>query len=84
MSKIGVRELKAKTAKILREVSQENKEFIITRHGKPSGKLVPIEAELYPKKKGKALRGLYSHLPDLTESDFEQAEEIWKAKIQKR
>ena len=80
MSKIGIRELKAKTAEILREVSQKNKEFIITHYGKPFGKLVPLEGELQPKQKGKTLRGSYHSLPDLSENDFEQVKGIWKPK----
>lgn len=73
-----MRELKAHTSKILREVSEKRKEYIITRHGKPFGKLVPVEE--YEKKREKVLRGSYRNLPDLTEKDFEQTKTLWKPK----
>ena len=79
MTKIPVRELKAKTSKLLREVSQEGKQFVITRHGHSCAKLVPIKEEEYQteKAKKKSLRGYFSQFPELSDSDFSEAKKIW-------
>lgn len=71
MTTIGVRTLKAKTAEVLRRVSEEREEVIVTRHGKPQARILPVDdAE---KKPGKWLRGAYRAFPDLIEDDFREA-----------
>ncbi len=78
MTTIGIRELKAQTSKVLREVRSERKEIIITSHGRPCGKLVPVdESELEEKKSASTLRGAYSDLPELDEERFGQLKQVW-------
>ena len=79
MTTIGIRELKAKTGQVLRAVSENHKEFLITNHGRPAAKLVPIDADtLGEKKSSKALRGAFSHLPDLDDAQFKALKQVWK------
>lgn len=79
MTTIGVRELKARTSKVLRDVSEGRREFVITNHGRPCGKIVPIEEDVSGEKKSlKTLRGAYSHLPELNETDFHELKQAWK------
>jgi len=80
VASIGLRELKAKASEVLREVSQKGKEFIVTRHGKPLGKLVPVKPEDFKEKEKpykKSLRNTYAFLPDLDEEDFQELKQVW-------
>ncbi len=43
MADIGVRELKTKASEIIRSVKEQRSQYIITLHGRPVAKLVPIE-----------------------------------------
>lgn len=45
MSLIGVRELREKTAEVLRRVREERAEYIVTLHGRPTALLLPIDAD---------------------------------------
>jgi len=45
MEWVGVRELKAKTAEVIRRVREEKAEYVITYRGKPCGILLPINEE---------------------------------------
>lgn len=81
MPTIGLREFKAKASQILREVSQDGKEFIITRHGKPCGKLAPLQgAEQGMEGEPVSMRGIYTHLPDLAWEDFQEVKKLWDMK----
>jgi prevent-host-death family protein len=42
MKIIGVRHLKERLNEVLREVRQHDEEFIVTVHGRPIAKLVPV------------------------------------------
>jgi len=80
VASIGLRELKAKASEVLREVSQKGKEFIVTRHGKPLGKLVLVKPEDFKEKEKphkKSLRNTYAFLPDLDEEDFQELKQVW-------
>lgn len=80
MTTIGVRELKAKTSKLLQEVAGERKEFIITSHGRPCGKLVPVDLEPGKQKNpAVTLRGAYADLPELDYEYFKELKGVWKA-----
>lgn len=79
MFTIGVRELKSKASEILQRVSQKQEEVIITKHGQPYGKIVPIKKGTQ-KKEGKSLRAAFSSSPDLTAEDFELAKKVWEGK----
>lgn len=41
---VGVRELKAKAAELLRNVRESGAEYVITHHGKPVARIVPIRS----------------------------------------
>lgn len=45
MALIGVRELREKTAEVLRRVREERAEYVITLHGRPAALLLPIDAD---------------------------------------
>jgi prevent-host-death family protein len=42
---IGAGEFKSQCLRLMDEVQQTRKEIVITKHGKPVAKLVPIEAD---------------------------------------
>ena len=44
MALIGVRELRENTTEVLRRVREEQAEYIITLHGRPTALLLPIDA----------------------------------------
>lgn len=45
MSVIGVRELRQRTAEVLKSVREEKAEYIITHQGHPVAMLLPVDAE---------------------------------------
>ena len=45
MPLIGVRELRQRTAKVLRQVREEQAEYVITYQGRPMALLLPLDAE---------------------------------------
>jgi len=45
MPLIGVRELRERTAEVLRQVREERAEYIITHQGRPMALLLPLDAE---------------------------------------
>jgi prevent-host-death family protein len=77
---ISIRELKAKVSEILRKVESSGEEVVITRRGKPCGKLVPIKPEAPGKKKSlRTLRGAFKTWPDLEFEEIQEAiREMWK------
>lgn len=80
MTTYSVREFKAKVSEILRSL-EDGEEVIITRRGKPCGRLTYLE----PVEEGKklpisALRDLLD-LPDATWEDFVEAKKIWEPRI---
>lgn len=42
---IGVKELKARTSKIVKELEEEERSFILTFRGKPVAKITPVSKE---------------------------------------
>jgi prevent-host-death family protein len=42
MPTIGVQQLRANTAEVLRHVQQEHTEYVVTRKGQPVARLVPV------------------------------------------
>jgi len=49
MAIIGVRELRARTAEILRKIRQERAEYVVTQQGKPVALLLPVSDEVVEK-----------------------------------
>jgi prevent-host-death family protein len=45
MGSIGVRELREKTAEVLRQVREEGAEYVITYQGRPIAVLLPVNTE---------------------------------------
>src|SRR6185437_845472 len=41
---VGVRELKAQAARIVREVREEHASYVVTQRGEPVGVLLPVDA----------------------------------------
>ena len=46
MPLIGVRELRERTSEVLRQVREENTEYVITYQGRPIAMLMPVQAEM--------------------------------------
>jgi len=45
MPLIGIRELRQRTAEVLRRVREEKAEYVITYQGRPTALLLPLDAE---------------------------------------
>ena len=45
MPLIGVRELRQRTAEVLRQVREEKAEYVITYQGRPTALLLPLDAD---------------------------------------
>jgi prevent-host-death family protein len=45
MARVGVRELKNRTTEIIRDVRENQAEYVVTYHGKPVAVLLPIDEE---------------------------------------
>ena len=77
---IGIRELKAHTSAVLREVQETGAEFVITMHGRPVARIEPVEGErAMPVVNGMGdSRGVLSGLPSLSWQDFEAGKQLWE------
>ena len=69
MTTYSIREFKARVSEILRDLDN-GAEVIITRRGKPCGRLTSLEPPTEGKPSLGTLRGSLSHLPDATYEDF--------------
>ncbi|MCH8106737.1 MAG: type II toxin-antitoxin system Phd/YefM family antitoxin [Chloroflexi bacterium] len=80
---VGVRELKANPSEILK-LLEENPglEFVITRYGKPSAKLVSLrgQKEEVPWEERINMRNAWANLHELSDEDFLEAKGIWGPK----
>ena len=79
---ISVRDLKAHASKLLKLIEEDSgTEIIITRHGKPCGKLVGLEKHSSPTPTPPveriSLRNSMSHLANTGEKDLVEATNIW-------
>lgn len=45
MQQVGLRELRDRASKILREVRENKSQYIITHHGQPIALLIPVDRE---------------------------------------
>ncbi len=79
MTTYSVREFKAKVSEILRGL-EDGEEVIITRRGKPCGRLIPMRPTAQESAL-KRLRELGNRLPDLEWEDFVEAKNIWEPRI---
>ena len=65
----GISEARAHLSRILREMDQ-GEEVIITRRGRPCGRLTALDAGADDKPSLATLRGALSELPDIDYQDF--------------
>ena len=77
MTTYSIREFKARTSEILRGLDA-GEEVIITRRGKPCGKLVSVPSESDAKPSLSALRGGLPQLPDAAFEDFLGIKAVWE------
>ena len=77
MTTYSIREFKARVSEILRDLD-DGAEVIITRRGKPCGRLTPVEGPTEGKPSLGTLKGSLSHLPDATYEDFLNIKTLWE------
>jgi prevent-host-death family protein len=79
---IGIRELKARTSEIFREMQATGAEFIITNRGRPVARIEPLALADAPEVTDGmgGLRGALTDWPDLTWEDFVEAKRLWDPK----
>lgn len=81
MATYNLREFKAKVSEILRDL-EDGEEVIITRRGKPCGKLTGITPSENAKPSLQTLRGAYADLlPEATDQDFLDIKKIWQPRV---
>ena len=78
MTTYSIREFKARVSEILRDLD-DGAEVIITRRGKPCGRLTPVEGPTEGKPSLSTLKGSLSHLPDATYEDFLGIKTLWES-----
>ena len=77
MTTYSIREFKARVSEILRDLD-DGEEVIITRRGKPCGRLIPVPSPTEEKPSLSTLRGALTDLPDGTYQDFQDIKAIWE------
>lgn len=78
MTTYSIREFKARASQILRDLA-EGEEVIITRRGKPCGKLTAVPPAAAEKPARRSLRGIYRGiLPHAEYEDFQEIKKIWE------
>ena len=80
---VGLRELKANPGEILKLLeANPGLEFVITRYGKPSAKLVSLrgQKEEFPWEERISLRGIWANRHKLSDADFADAKRFWEPK----
>ena len=77
MTTYSIREAKAHLSEILRDLGQGD-EVIITRRGRPRGRLTAVEPVAADKPSLATLRGALSQLPDAQYQDFLDIKGIWE------
>ena len=77
MTTYNIREFKSKISDILMNL-RYGEEVIITRRGKPTGRLSPIELQAEDKPSLATLRGSLEILPDATYEDFQEIKSLWE------
>ena len=80
MTTYSVREFKARASEILRGLS-EGEEVIITRRGKPCGRLTPVQPSVENKPSLSTLKGSAVYLPDASYEDFLNVKTLWEPRV---
>ena len=77
MTIYSIREAKAHLSEILRDL-EHGQEVVITRRGRPCGRLTAVESDAGDKPSLATLRGTLSQLPDADYRDFQDIKSIWE------
>ena len=80
MTTYNIREFKAKISEIISTLEYDQ-EVIITRRGKPCGRLMPVQLPAEEKPSLQTLRGALTQLPDATYQDFVDIKGMWEPRI---
>lgn len=80
MTTYSVREFKARASEILRDLN-DGEEVIITRRGKPCGRLTPVQTSVEKKPSLSTLRGSAMYLPDASYEDFLSVKSLWEPRV---
>ena len=81
MTTYSIREAKAHLGEILRDLDR-GEEVIITRRGRPCGRLTAVDSGADDKSSLAMLRGALSQLPDADYQDFQDIKGIWETREQ--
>ena len=73
----SIREAKARLSEILRDLDR-GEEVIITRRGRPCGRLTGVDAGAGGKPSLATLRGALSQLPNANYQDFQDIKGVWE------
>ena len=77
MTTYNIREFKSKVSDIIMNLKY-GEEVIITRRGKPRGRLSAIEDPAEEKPSLSTLRGSLGHLPEASYEDFQDIKALWE------
>ena len=77
MTTYSIREAKAHLSEILRDLDRGD-EVIITRRGRPCGRLTAVDGGAEVKPSMATLKGAISQLPDASYEDFQDIKSIWE------
>ena len=77
MTTYSIREAKARLSEILRDLDRGD-EVIITRRGRPCGRLTTVDAGADDRPSLATLRGSLPQLPDAVYRDFQDIKGIWE------
>ncbi len=80
MTTYSIREFKAKVSRILRDLD-DGEDVIITRRGRPCGRLTAVQHPAEGKPSLGTLRGSLAHLPDATYEDFLSIKPVWEPRV---
>ncbi len=81
MTTYSIREVKARLSEILRNLDHGD-EVIITRRGRPCGRLTAVDAGAADRPSLATLRGALAELPDASYRDFQGIKGVWEAREQ--
>ena len=76
---LSIREAKAHLSEILRDLDHGD-EVIITRRGRPCGRLTAVDGGVDDRPSLATLRGALSQLPDASYQDFLDVKGIWETR----
>ena len=80
MTTYGIREFKARVSEILHGLD-EGDEVIITRRGRPCGRLTPVSNVGHDKPSLRSLRGALADLPNASYEDFLEIKALWDPRV---